>query len=117
MSKRHWALAGFVLLAGCISPPTRKETTTPRNVAVNSCATLVAVAGRTGAEGLAAQDRWLAKHHPGARRIADDMTSCAGTPTERVTFRVQDVTYDVLFDVSAYFGKVDGTDLDDLLDG
>ena len=128
MLKRVGSIAAVgVLLASCgtLQLPSRSgggsgdDVSQPMRqaVAINSCSNLVRIRADNTAAGVAAQSAWLEKYYPGAEKTRQTVSECGQRPVDKIAFTHNGVDHIVLFDISSYFGKVDGDDLDDLLDG
>ena len=81
------------------------------------CGTLVPIEAEDMATGAAQERRWLEENHPGAVIVNQSFERCSGVPVERVVFVADGVQQVVVFDISSFFGKVEGDDLDSLLAG
>ena len=123
----------LILLAGCVTPmPGRSPNDVPvaqpgelaapvtrRAPKVDDCDSVVAINARNTQEGIAKEDDWIARNHPGATAIARRLTECNGRKAEVITLRDRNgFDINVTFDISSFFGKTStGDDLDSLLDG
>ena len=112
------------LLAACEGMP--GGTPAPRGmdrpeaapVPVNlGCDALVVIEADDTAEGVARERAWLAENYPGFEVLNETQDQCGEVPVDRVVFVHEGVQNTILFDTSAFYGRVDGDDLDDLLDG
>ena len=81
------------------------------------CSRLVPIYADDTAQGLAREAAWLSENRPGASVVSRTEERCGDTPVHRVAYAADGVPGVVLFDVSSYYGRVRGEDLDDLLDG
>lgn len=115
-------LGALALLAGCQALPPQgvpagAPAAPPGVQSQADCARLVPIFARDTAQGLAREVAWLAENRPAATILGRREERCGETPVHRVTYIEDGVHGVVMFDVSSYFGRVDGDDLDDLLDG
>lgn len=124
-----------LLLAGCITPQPRGPAPTypgspgqpvtgkpaypyagPTNLA--GCEDLVVITAPDTATGIAQEDAYIDRTFPGSRKIGQTLTDCGAAKVDVITIQTPaGDTREVWFDVSSFFGKVGGRDLDDLLDG
>ena len=81
------------------------------------CDALVRIDADDTAEGVARERAWLAANYPGFEVLREVREQCGETPVDRVVFVHGGVQHTVMFDTSAFYGRVGGDDLDDLLDG
>ena len=119
-------IPALVILAGCEAVPGGGTVTGRPAVPAAAptqqgrtadCADLVYIWATDDAQGLAREAAWLAENRPGSALVSRTVERCGETPVHRVAFLHDGVADVVLFDISSYFGRVDGDDLDDLLDG
>ena len=119
MNARKVGLLVAGLLAGCeampMGAPPAQDTRAP--AIEEDCTGLVAIVARDAAEGLARERAWLQETFPGAQILSETQDSCDGVPVDRVVILHDGLRREVVFDASAFFGKVDGDDLNDLLEG
>lgn len=109
-----------VTLPGGITLPDAGNESEPApmpTVTINSCSDLVPIRARNTAEGIVSENKWLERNYPGAERIGATVSDCGSKPVDKITFIHDNKRKIVLFDISSFFGKVQGDDLDDLLDG
>ena len=81
------------------------------------CDALVPIEAEDTAEGVARERAWLAENFPGFEVLNETQDQCGDVPVDRVVFVHEGVQHTVLFDTTSFYGRVDGDDLDDLLDG
>ena len=81
------------------------------------CGTVVPIQAADTAEGVARERAWLAENFPGAQVLNESQDRCGEIPVDRVVFVHDGVQRTVLFDTTSFYGRVDGENLDDLLDG
>lgn len=125
MTKRGLAGALTLFVVGCEAVPTGTpgvEDSRPPNVEEArptdlGCDDLIVIEAVDTAEGVARERAWLLETFPGAEVINETQSDCDGTPVDRVVFIQDGVERTVMFDTSSFYGRVDGDDLDDLLDG
>lgn len=128
--KRMFGTSAFVILAGCVTPgPLQQGSDVPvdggtvpvsrRAPQAEDCDNVIPILADTTANGIAREDAWIAKNHPGATAIARRLTECDGAKAEVITLRdANGLDFNVTFDISSFFGKTSsGDNLDDLLDG
>lgn len=136
--------AGFVLLAvsacasgpvlnpgGAETSPARRSPNTPTVPAAPEapvrsapytkgldCSRLIPMTARDTGEGIALEQEFIAHRYPGARQIAQRTGQCGSRKVDIITIETKDGYRETLnFDVTDWFGKTGGEDLDDLLDG
>ena len=113
-------MMGALALAACEAVPTRAPAppedaaTIPADL---GCDALVPIEADDTAEGVARERAWLSANYPGFEVLREQPDDCDGVPVDRVVFVHGGVQHTVLFDTSSFYGRVDGDDLDDLLDG
>jgi hypothetical protein len=116
-----WALlpAPLLLLAACaqFTLPSAPRSPEPEPLAEVDCGTLIMIEAEDMGAGLATQQRWLEQNFPGATVVNQSFDRCGEVPVERVVFLAEGVERVVVFDISSFYGKVEGEDLDSLLDG
>ncbi|MBB4659721.1 hypothetical protein [Parvularcula dongshanensis] len=121
MTKWRAALLGFALLAACETTPPPSEgpqepLPEPADVA-SGCEALVPIEAQDTAAGKAAELSWLGERYPGFVITNQTTLRCDGVPVDRVAFTQDGQDHVVMFDTSAFFGKVGEDDLNDLLEG
>ena len=109
-------------LASCEAVPARPGGTAPPPVAeapapLSDCASLVPIFAEDTAQGLAREAACLDANRPGAAFVSRSQDRCGDTPVHRVAYVADGVAGVVVFDITSYYGRVDGDDLNDLLDG
>ncbi|WP_031552145.1 hypothetical protein [Parvularcula oceani] len=118
---------GAVLAASCQAPaseglpPLQFVPTPPEKAAAaplrDECRDLIPILAADTPEGVARERAWLEQLFPGAAIVSTTGIDCAGVPADRVVFVQDGVERVVVFDTSSFFGKVEGDDLNELLDG
>ena len=114
-------IPALLVLAACEAVPTAAPRPGPPperpSEAQADCSGLIYIWATDNGQGLAREAAWLAENRPGYALVSRTAERCGGTPVHRVAYVQDGVAGVVLFDASSYFGRVDGDDLDDLLDG
>ncbi len=117
-----------VLAAGCITPiqtgksnipgPDGRYETYPQDPAnLAGCDDLVVIEANDTAKGIEMENDYIEKTWPGSRKIGQSLSQCGSGMVDIITIQQPDGTMrDVWFDISSFFGKVRGRDIDDLLD-
>ena len=111
-------LAACEGLPGGTPAPRGMDRPLAKPVPVNlGCDALVVIDAADTAEGVARERAWLEENYPGFEVLNETQEQCGEVPVDRVVFVHDGVQNTILFDTSAFYGRVDGDDLDDLLDG
>ena len=113
-------IPALLVLTACEAMPTAAPRPAPPRAPVAEapdCSGLVYIWATDSGQGLARETAWLAENRPGYALVSRTAERCGETPVHRVAYVQDGVAGVVLFDASSYFGRVDGDDLDDLLDG
>ncbi len=117
-----------VLATGCITPiqtgkspypgPDGRYETYPQDPAnLAGCDDLVVIEANDTAKGIEMENDYIEKTWPGSRKIGQSLSQCGSGMVDIITIQQPDgTTRDVWFDISSFFGKVRGRDIDDLLD-
>ena len=121
MRRAGWT-AGLALLAACETAPMNGSgegaPVEAAPVAADlGCEALVPIDAADTAEGVARERAWLAENYPGFEVLSEAQDDCDGVPVDRVVFVQDGIQHTVMFDTSAFYGRVDGDDLDVLLEG
>ena len=126
MRKATMAMAGALALAGCEAVPggpmpqgggVTGQPAEPGAMANQGCDVLVPILADDTAAGVARERAWLAENFPGYEILNESPGQCGDVPVDRVAFVHDGIQHTVVFDTSSFYGRVDGDDLDDLLDG
>ncbi len=128
--KSLFAVSSLVVVAGCVLPGAKRPPTdvpvdgggvpvSRRVPLADDCDNVVPIIARNTGEGIAKEDGWIARNHPGAQTIGRRRTQCNGQVAEVITLRDSNgLDFNVTFDISSFFGKTSsGDNLEDLLDG
>ena len=118
----RFPIMALVVLAACEAVPTAAPRPAPPPVsqeaaAAEDCTGLVPIIAEDTAQGLAREAAWLAENRPGYALVSRTEERCGVTPVHRVAYLQDGVAGVVLFDITSFYGRVDGENLDDLLDG
>jgi hypothetical protein len=131
MNKSVVALGAVFLLAGCVTPEgpytgqsgtvrgapaTDYRGAAPENLLIGGCDELIPIIADNARDGYARENAWVARRYPNAQVIGQRGTSCGDKRVDIVTIEESDGTRrELFFDISSFFGKTGGDDLDDLL--
>ncbi|MGV6802525.1 MAG: hypothetical protein ACWA5L_11440 [bacterium] len=86
--------------------------------AIVPCDSLVPITANDTGRGIALENQWIEQHYPGARKVGQALTNCGRKKVDVITIITKEGNQqDVYFDITSFFGKVGGENLDDLLDG
>ena len=117
-------------LSGCITPPFPGQSgpgnpdvagqpyPTGSPLDLSGCDRLVVIEANDTAAGIAKEDAYIERTYPGARKVRQSLKECGSGKVDVISIQTPDgAMVDIWFDISSFFGKVRGRDLDDLLDG
>ena len=117
----RYSILALGALAACEAVPTTAPRPAPppavQGDAAEDCAGLVPILAEDTAQGLAREAAWLAENRPGAALVSRTEERCGTVPVHRVAYLQDGVAGIVLFDITSFYGRVDGENLDDLLEG
>lgn len=86
-------------------------------IANQGCDALVAIQADNTAEGVARERAWLNANYPGFEVLNETQDQCGDVTVDRVVFVHGGIQQTVMFDTTSFYGRVGGSNLDDLLDG
>lgn len=83
-----------------------KQGASAQAVRGTGCAHSIVIRATDEFAGVAAENRWLARHYPDARLVRQSLSSCGKTPTDIMRMQAPDGReFDVYFDSSHFFAK------------
>lgn len=93
--------------AAAVVEPARVATAEPAGTeAADWCAYLIPIEEGTTHAGIDAENRWIAEHHPGFRKVGQELTACGDRRVDIVRLENDaGEVVEVRFDITSFYGK------------